>query len=207
MPKSRRSAAAVMRPAATIAVGATARRSPSRSARWIVTGTTRSSGQASIITGRGAARQLGEELGVAGMAEAGGVERLLLDRVGDERRGAAGADQRDAGADRRDHRRRVGRVRPARPPPVRAARPAAPAAPAETSPPPSSGAAIGSQRHRPAKRGGERARAGRDRRSRRRAAAPRRGGAARPAASISPPIPAGSPMVSASGAIIRGRPR
>ena len=36
-----------------------------------------------------AACKLAQELGMAGMREARGVERLLLHRVGDERRGAA----------------------------------------------------------------------------------------------------------------------
>ena len=47
-----------------------------RSARWIVTGTTRSCGQTSIITGgQPAAGQLGEVFGVAGMAKPGAIER------------------------------------------------------------------------------------------------------------------------------------
>ena len=51
-----------------------------------VSGTTRSDGPASIITGCSRAGELGQELGVAGEAEARGVERRLVDRVGDHGR-------------------------------------------------------------------------------------------------------------------------
>ena len=69
-----------------------------RSARWIVTGTTRSSGHTSIITGAAAAPgELGEIFGMAGMAKAGAVEAVLVDRVGDDRRRAAGDDIGDRG--------------------------------------------------------------------------------------------------------------
>ena len=47
-------------------------------------------------------RQRSEELGVAGMAEAGGVERLLADRIGDQSRGVAGADVADGARNRLD---------------------------------------------------------------------------------------------------------
>ena len=61
----------------------------------MVTGTTASAGDHSIITGCGARAaiggQLGEKLGVAGMAEAGAVEHALGDRVGDDGAGAPGA--------------------------------------------------------------------------------------------------------------------
>ncbi len=50
MPKSRRSAAAVARAVARMAAVVTSS-SARRSETWIVTGTTRSCGQASIITG------------------------------------------------------------------------------------------------------------------------------------------------------------
>ena len=44
-------------------------------------------------------RQLGEKLGVAGMAEAGAVEHALGDRIGDDGAGAPGADVVDRMAD------------------------------------------------------------------------------------------------------------
>jgi hypothetical protein len=50
-------------------------------------------------------RQRAEEFRVAGMAEAGVVERLLVDRVGDHRRRGARADIADRPCDRLDHRR------------------------------------------------------------------------------------------------------
>ena len=78
MPNRDLSPAAVMRPARTI-MSASAR-DGSASDRWMVTGTTRSSGQASIMATSTPARQLGEELGVAGMPEARILQGLLLDR-------------------------------------------------------------------------------------------------------------------------------
>ena len=71
----------------------------SASGMWMVTGTVRSSGPASIITGVTvlpvvAAREMGEVFGVAGKAEAGVVEHLLGDRSGDDRGGAAGEARR-----------------------------------------------------------------------------------------------------------------
>ena len=65
-----RARAAAMRPAATISPVRRAPRAPPRSGRWTVTGTTRSSGQTSIITGLHAAGELAQELGMAGMREA-----------------------------------------------------------------------------------------------------------------------------------------
>ena len=82
---------------------------------WIVTGTTRRPGAASIITGSGAPRKVGEKLGVAGEGEAGAVlERLLVDRVGAERRRPALADERNPALDDRNDRGGVGRVGDAR---------------------------------------------------------------------------------------------
>ena len=52
-------------------------------------------------------RQRAQELGVAGMAEAGVVERLLGDRVGDDGAGEAGADIADGARDRLDHGLRI----------------------------------------------------------------------------------------------------
>ena len=79
-------------------------RSAARSARWIVTGTTRSCGQASIITGPSAdPGELGEEFGVPGMAETRPDRGVLVDRVGHERGGAAVLHVGDGGLDRADH--------------------------------------------------------------------------------------------------------
>ena len=66
------------------------RAAPRSSAMWMVTGTTASIGDQIIITGcDGAApvtlRERAEKFGVAGKREAGGVERRLGDRVGDDR--------------------------------------------------------------------------------------------------------------------------
>ena len=82
----------------------------------MVTGTARSSGPASIITAvqrlaRARRREIGEEFGVAGIAEAGVVEHLLGDRRGDDRRGAPGEDVADGAVDRFDDARRVPGVR------------------------------------------------------------------------------------------------
>ena len=78
----------------------------------MVTGTTRSAGAASIITGSGAPERWREELGVAGEGEAGAVlQRLLVDRVGAERQRRAGADDPDAAGDDVDDRGGVRRIR------------------------------------------------------------------------------------------------
>ena len=84
----------------------------------MVTGTVRSSGPASIITGvtsragveRGQMRQI---FGMAGKAETGIVERLLGDRAGDDRGGVAGKAVGDGAVDRLDGAGGIGRVRPA----------------------------------------------------------------------------------------------
>ena len=56
---------------------------------------------ASIITGSSAGPgELGEIFGVPGMAETGAIERVLVDRVGDQRRGAARLHIGDGGLDR-----------------------------------------------------------------------------------------------------------
>ena len=92
MPKSRLSAACVTRPAVTIAA-VDSSSTAWRSARWIVTGTTRSCGDGQHHHRRriaAIAGQLGEVFGVAGMPEPGAVQRVLVDRVGDDRGGAAG---------------------------------------------------------------------------------------------------------------------
>ena len=98
MPKRVSRSATAIRAVATIrSVESCA--SASRSERWMVTGTTASAGDHSIITGCGArpplARQLGEKFGVAGMAEAGAVEHALGDRIGDDGAGAPGPDMVD----------------------------------------------------------------------------------------------------------------
>ena len=105
---------AVMRPAWTIA--AEERLSTAwRSARWMVTGTTRSPGHTSIIIGAAPVPgELGEILGVPGMTKAGAIKAVLVDRVGDERRGAPAAHIADGGLDRAEDRRRIAGVRPAR---------------------------------------------------------------------------------------------
>ncbi len=81
-----------------------------RKLTWIVTGTTRRRGEASIITGASAAGERGQKLGVAGIGETRRVERLLVDRIGDDGSGAARADQPDSGFDRTDHRARIRRI-------------------------------------------------------------------------------------------------
>ncbi len=55
----------------------------------------------------GAAGQFGKILGMPGMLEAGGIEDLLVDRIGDDRRGAAGTGKGDGGVDCRDDGARV----------------------------------------------------------------------------------------------------
>jgi hypothetical protein len=58
-------------------------------------------------------RQLAQIFGVAGMAEAGAVQRLLVDRVGDDRRRLSVAYIGGRAVDRGDDPSRIGRVRPA----------------------------------------------------------------------------------------------
>ena len=159
-------------------------------------------GAASIITGRGAPREVREKLGVAGKGEAGAVlQRLLVDRVGAERERLAAADELDAAGDDRDDGGGVAPGRAARGRRAgqrvvqhrQARRPCAAAA--------SAGRV---DRRGPAGRGGRRARpCGRGRRSGRRAGRPR--SAAQALSAISPPIPAGSPRVSATGGVIARR--
>ena len=55
---------------------------------------------------------MGEIFGMAGKAEAGIVERLLGDRAGDDRGGAAGEDVVDGAVDGLDDAGGIGRVRP-----------------------------------------------------------------------------------------------
>ena len=80
--RSRRSLA-TMRPVSTSSSGV---KSPgtSRSGTWMVTGTTRKSSLASIITGRGVTpslvQRLGQKFGMAGKGKPGSVERRLVDR-------------------------------------------------------------------------------------------------------------------------------
>ena len=76
----------------------------------MVTGTTRSSGQASIMATSPAARQLGQELGVAGMPEARILQRLLLDRVGGEAGDLAGLRQPGRALDRLERGGGIDRV-------------------------------------------------------------------------------------------------
>ena len=87
----------------------------SRSGRWMVTGTTASSGDHSIITGCAGLSgrlggELGEEFGMAGLGKAGAVEHVLGDRIGDHGGGAAGQHVGDRAADRGDRRRRAAGV-------------------------------------------------------------------------------------------------
>ena len=85
MPKSATRPAWVIRSVSSRSAGVSVCGTAARG-MWIVTGTTRRPGAASIITGRGGAGEVGEELGVAGEGEAGAVlQRLLVDRVGAER--------------------------------------------------------------------------------------------------------------------------
>ena len=88
MPKRRRRSRSTIRAGLDDQLRREARRAPARSGTWTVTGTTASASHHSIITGCGgvrpARRQRRQELGVAGMGEAGLVEHVLRDRVGDE---------------------------------------------------------------------------------------------------------------------------
>ena len=61
------------------------------------------------------ARELGEILGVAGVMETGAVERVLVDRVGDKRGGATGADIGDGGFNGVQYQRLVSRIGVTRP--------------------------------------------------------------------------------------------
>ena len=90
----------------------------SLSGRWIVTGTTASSGDHSIITGRSdlpvaSWTRCGQELGMAGLGETPIVEHVLGHRVGDDGGGQSGHDVGDGTADRGYGCRRAGSIRPA----------------------------------------------------------------------------------------------
>ena len=96
----------------------------SRSGMCTVTGTTASASLHSIITGMrrrlaGFRRQGGQELGVAGMAEAGLVEHVLGDRVGHDGRRRAWRTSATAVSIDSIVDARVWRDRPARPAPRR----------------------------------------------------------------------------------------
>ena len=81
----------------------------------MVTGTTASSGDHSIITGRAGdpgrlRRELGQIFGVAGLGKPGPVEHVLGDRIGHDGVGEAGEDVPDREIDGRDRRRRAGSI-------------------------------------------------------------------------------------------------
>ena len=111
MPKRAFRSAATMRAVVTIR-SADSCAIASRSERWMVTGTTASAGDHSIITGCGASAavrgQFGEKFGMAGMPKSGAVEHALGDRIGDDRAGPSGDDIADRLADRGDGRVRAG---------------------------------------------------------------------------------------------------
>ncbi len=90
MPNWRCSPRIAARPLVTIR-STVSRSATSRSGTWVVAGTTRSVGPASIIATRslGDAAALGDELGLAGMDEADRVELRLRDRAGDEAGGGS----------------------------------------------------------------------------------------------------------------------
>ena len=116
MPKRSARSRATMRPVSTIRSVLSAP-GTSASGRWMVTGTTASSGDHSIITGRTAlpvvsAASLARYSVWPGSAKAGAVEHVLGDRVGDDGRGAAGDHVGDGAADGGD-RGRCARLRPA----------------------------------------------------------------------------------------------
>ena len=78
----------------------------------MVTGTTASSGDHSIMTGRRVSPVASwtrrcQEFGVARFGKARSVEHVLGDRIGDDGRGVAGQDVADRAADRRNRRRRA----------------------------------------------------------------------------------------------------
>ena len=134
----------------------------SRSGRWIVTGTTASSGDHSIITGRNdfAGRflhQRRQKFGVPGLGKAPIVEHILGDRIGDDGGRRAGHDVGDRAADRSDGGRRaraIGLARLCGDGDIERARPAAPC---EKPPRPTSRRHDG-DRHVKAKPGGAAAR-------------------------------------------------
>ena len=88
----------------------------SLSGRWIVTGTTASSGAHSIMTGCAAlpvasAASFAEKFGVAGLGKARAIEHVFGDRIGHERAGVTGKHIGDGQADRGDRGRRAAGVR------------------------------------------------------------------------------------------------
>ena len=164
----------------------------SASGMWIVTGTTRSVGRGQHHHRAGRAGEVGEVLGMAGEGEAGAVlQRLLVDGVGAEGERGAAADELDAAGDDGDDGGGVLRARAA-------------------------GLGRAGQRVRQDGEAGGHG-GGRLVRARRWATTgpPRCAGspirkkasssrsAAQALSAISPPIPAGSPSVSATGFIAR----
>ena len=169
----------------------------------MVTGTTRSSGPASIITGvtRAPKELLGEraqELRVAGKREADLVQRLLLDRIGDDRRRRAAAHQLDARRGSTRSRPRCRRQRFARASQRPAARPRGTAERSEKT-----SAALFGRRHGSADVATERT--GRAARAAPSSPTKMNGGmslalrASQASMAMSGPMPAGSPSVRASG--------
>ena len=147
--------------------------------------------------GRG---EFAQEFGMAGMDEAGVVQRLFGDRVGDDCARGSAAHIVHGAFDRFQHGRRVGGIGPARPPrrAPPAARPAARGRKLRPRPPASSSRSASSSPSRSqvaASASGS---------------ASRKNGAPAPsrhAQSVSSrPMPAGSPMVSAIGAGLIARP-
>ena len=112
---------------AEIALQAAQRRAPARfdqrgrsgcsatsaSGTWVVTGTVRSVGPASIIATlpRRHAAALGDEFGLAGMGEADRVKLFLGDRASDHRRGRAGAGKAHRDLERIERAMRAGDAR------------------------------------------------------------------------------------------------
>ena len=202
MPKRSIRSRATMRPVSTIR-SRVSRCGTSLNGRWMVTGTTASSGDHSIITGHAGLpvaleRQLGEKFGVARLGEARPVEHALGDRIGDDRGGRGPrARRRRRGRSRRSRRarwsRRAGRARRWRP--GRAATTGSARAKRR-------GGLAGVDRSigtsRPSRSGAAR-RGNAGRRERRTPADRVRRGCVQAASVMSGPMPAGSPSVSASG--------
>ena len=63
-----------------------------------------------VVAASGPPRQFAKKLGVAGMGEAGVVERLLVDRIGNDTRRGSAHRVADGALDRRDHRVRIRRI-------------------------------------------------------------------------------------------------
>ena len=144
----------------------------------------------------GAARQLGQELGVAGMPEARILQRLLLDRIGGEAGDLAGLCHLRGAFDRASVAGGIGRIGLAGPGRHLELHGAARAAPSRRPPPPRAGLAIsrtGTARPSVPARAASRAGSSIAKNGR---AASRASHALRLS---SPPTPAGSPIVTASG--------